>query len=212
MSGTNEKSDAKIDFLQFKNLIIEMKTDIVNEIGGSLIELKKELALVQNSIRLLDEKQKIIENKIARFEKEKRRKNIVIKGIPELESDNIDLEKSVISFVNEKLHVEFENRDVDVMFRLGKPIKNENKPRHILVKLTAGRTKKKIMKNKLALKGSKFYIEDDHPKSTLTERYKTRQQIKTNARKIPESSEKTGKNNGQTSPKTRATPQPAPTK
>ncbi len=61
MSGTNEKSDAKIDFLQFKNLISEMKTDIVNEIGGSLIELKKELALVQNSIKILDEKQKIIE-------------------------------------------------------------------------------------------------------------------------------------------------------
>ncbi len=91
-------------------------------------------------------------------------------------------------------------------------MKNENKPRHILVKLNAERTKKKIMRNKLALKGTKFYIEDDHPKAALTERYKIRQQMKANPRKVPESLKKTENNDGQTSPKARVTPQPAPTK
>ncbi len=91
---------------EFKELLDEMKKELLKDLSSLITEIK-------NRTNLLNEK--IIKN-----EREMRRKNLIIKGFVETELNESDLEKRILEFINSKLQVKIDDRDIDVIFGVGK--------------------------------------------------------------------------------------------
>ncbi len=110
------------------------------------------------------------------YERERKRKNVIIKGL--IESDTENLELRIVHFLKEKLGVQLDVTDIDVLIRVGK-IKDAGKTStHVILKLTTERKKIEIMSNKWKLKNTKSYIENDLPKEILEKQYLSRQMKK----------------------------------
>jgi hypothetical protein len=160
---------ASIGIDRFKELMIQVKNDILENIFDFIKNLKDRI----NSICANETK---IFEKLSEIESDRRRKNLIIKGLNETEKNQKELEESVLAFINSKVQVPIETRDIDVVFRVGKKQNYSNKKRHIIIKLTSERKKNEIMRNKIKLKGTDIYIDNDYPKEMLNKIYENRQQ------------------------------------
>jgi hypothetical protein len=160
---------ASIGIDRFKELMIQVKNDILENIFDFIKNLKDRI----NSICAKETK---IFEKLSEIESDRRRKNLIIKGLNETEKNQKELEESVLAFINSKVQVPIETRDIDVVFRVGKKQNYSNKKRHIIIKLTSERKKNEIMRNKIKLKGTDIYIDNDYPKEMLNKIYENRQQ------------------------------------
>jgi hypothetical protein len=149
---------------EFNQLLSGMKKDLLEDLFELISDLK-------NRINSLDEK--IINN-----ERDRRRKNLIIKGFLETEQNENELEERVLEFINSKLQVKVDNRDIDSIFRVGTNNLNNNKRRNIILKLTTEKVKNEIFKSKLKLKGSEIYIDNDYSKEVLQKIYEKRQRKK----------------------------------
>lgn len=97
-------------------------------------------------------------NQLKSLDYDKRRKNLIIYGIPE---DQNDLEKVVVSLFHTHMKLnDFSLFELDFCRRLGKQ-PNQNKPRPIIVGLTTQRRKIDILKNSVLLKGTAVYVKQD---------------------------------------------------
>lgn len=152
---------------KFKELMTEMRDDIVSHFSSSIDEIKQ-------SVQKINSNEKVLSEKVVTLESDKLRKNLIIKGIIETEENSEQLERSVLEFINSKLLVEINISDIDVIFRLGKKKINFGKPRPIILKLISERKKIEILKNKMLLKGTQFYIEKDCTKETQQIEYEKR--------------------------------------
>jgi hypothetical protein len=116
-----------------------------------------------------------IKRNVSLYERDRKRKNVIIKGLLENETDQYNLELRITHFLEEKLGVQLQEGDIDVAFRIGKLDSAGKKSRHVILKLTNERKMIEIMKNKWKLKGTKVYIDNDLPKEVLEKQYLSRQ-------------------------------------
>ena len=106
----------------------------------------------ENISRTLSYQQRIIETN----EKERREKNVVIMGVKE---SDVDTEVLVKDLMTTKLNL----NDVEVTSarRLGKQNETRRHPRPVLVVFDSVDSKRKVMKNRTKLLGSKVFINND---------------------------------------------------
>jgi hypothetical protein len=153
---------------KFKELITQIKDDILKQFFDLFDNLKERI----NSISANETE---LTKKISEIDYDKRRKNLIIKGLTETDKNQNDLEESVLAFINSKVQVKIDTRDIDAVFRVGKKNSDNKKHRHIILKLTSEKKKNEILKNKLKLKGTDIYIDNEYPKEVLNEKYESRQ-------------------------------------
>lgn len=133
-------------------------TDVVNE----LRDIKMENEAMKRQI-------KVQETKIANLEREVRRKNLIIRGIPDDEDEDPRQTKEKIFKICETLGVDVKSEtDVDEARRIGKPVADRQRP--VLLKLTTANKKMEILRETKRLKGSEIWIDEDYPKDILEER------------------------------------------
>lgn len=165
-SPIKAQSSDTIGLDRFKELMCEMKDDIA-QLTNSIHNLKE-------AVDVISANEKNTSEKVVTLDKDKRRKNLIIKGLIETEANTKELEEIVLEFVSTHLKVEIDIRDIDVVFRIGKKKINYGRSRPILLKLTSERKKIEIMKNKKLLKGTEYYVDLDLSKEAVNEKYEAR--------------------------------------
>lgn len=127
----------------------------------------------------MDEKFKQLEidvhNKIQNMEKivdstdlEKRRRNIIIYNLPEVENNSQELEEAILKLINQYLKIDFTINEIDFLYRLGKNTGNVTRPTKLGV--ISERKKQMIMENKNKLRqlqDCRIYLANDLPKKTV---------------------------------------------
>lgn len=140
----------------------EMIKEILHEVKTTIPELKNEIRELKNELKQREEKwekersalEKRIENLEARAEseeKEKRKNNIIIKG---LQLGTGEVTEEVKGFLNKELHV---NTCIQKAYKVGK----DNKTGFIVAEIESWNKKQEIMKAKTILRNREIYIDHD---------------------------------------------------
>jgi hypothetical protein len=164
----NEIDDI-ISLNDFKNMITDIKNQITTQM---LAKLNESYDKVEKMMKYMREKEKQLEIKCLNYEKFRRRKNLIIKGLTECETNSSDLERSVLELINNELQIKLSESDIDIVCRLG--FKKTNFDRPIILKLTSEKIRNEIFKKKYKLKGSNIFIDPDLPKEILRRQYEQR--------------------------------------
>lgn len=156
-----------------KQFRLELKKDM-EEVGLKMVqEIKEHVNSIDNSMKL-------VQNKIKYFDREIKKRNLVLFGINQEFSNYWELESFVCEFFKEKLELNIAANEFDFVKRLGK--RNNENGRPILLGMTTFRTKLLIIQNAFKLKGTKVFISEDYPKEVIELRKKLQPQL-TEARK-----------------------------
>lgn len=156
-----------VDSVEINNKLEEIK----HLIAGSKTELQTAIEQLSCSFNKISETVNTLKNEnselkrnIEHLEKQQRKNNIVIFGLPHNKHFGETLANWLVTQLHELLHVKISVADIDNVHYLGKS--NHNK-RPLLVRFTRYLTKEYVLKNVSKLKGKKVSISHDR---TLAER------------------------------------------
>ena len=108
-----------------------------------------------------------LEKRLEGLDRERRRNNVIIKGI---DLDGHNLSETVSKLIKEKLNVETQVKSAVLMDRTDTKV--------IIVQLRDFQEKMKVMKNKYKLKGLNIYMEDDLTPAERQTQYEIRKKAK----------------------------------
>lgn len=123
----------------------------------------------------LEEKVEVQESRIDAIEKEIRKRNLVFFGVEENESNYWDLEKTVLTVINEKMKVKCSNQEITSVWRKGK--KGE-RTRPVIVSFNTLSKKIEVIKKKKLLEGSDIYMKEDFPLKVIQKRKELQGELK----------------------------------
>ncbi|XP_045487130.1 uncharacterized protein LOC123690462 [Pieris rapae] len=130
-------------------------------------KLEEKFTILEGKHQILNEKVEQQEKRIQFMEKQARQRNIIFFGIEEDETSYHSLENNILHFINEKLSLKLNCRDIQETKRLGK---KGDKPRPIKVTFSTLGLKVSILKQKRLLKDTQYYLNEDYPKYILEKR------------------------------------------
>lgn len=152
-----------MDESKFVSLLTQFKKDIIGDLN---CKLEKINCSIDENKTLIVQKIASQEERLNNIERDLRKKNIIIHGLAELDEQSyFKTEKQVINLLKNKLKIEVEESEIDLVRRIGR--KSEGKVRPILVTFTTYRRKVIVLKNKKLLKDQNIFITEDYPKSVL---------------------------------------------
>lgn len=163
------KMEEKSDDLATITTMFTTITNTLQTMDNKLEKLIAENDQIKQENRKLKEIVEKQENKIAALERETRRKNLIIKGVPDDGKENWEETIKTTMKIIEKIGVNVtKEADIDEAKRVGRYRRNGQRP--ILLKLTTGNKKAEILSKSKELKGSNMWIDEDYTKEILEER------------------------------------------
>lgn len=151
----------------------EMKESITSSINKNIDEKFILLESRQQQLEKITEEQS---QKIQKFEKMLRKKNLIFFGIEESENSYFALQNNILDIINNIMKLDCQKQDIECVSRMGK---KSEKIRPIIVTFTTMGKKIELLKNKKMLqKNSNFYIKEDFPPEVLEQRKKLSTQLK----------------------------------
>ncbi|KAI8422680.1 hypothetical protein MSG28_006451 [Choristoneura fumiferana] len=153
----------------FQDFMGKMKIEMSNQTKEIISKMDDKLLPLITEIKELKAENTKLREKIVDVEKFKRKNNIIIHGLKEEnERSSSELLATIIGKIKNDLNVSLENRDIDIIHRIGKKENNQVKVRPILISFVNGWKKNEIMVNKK--KFNDGYISEDYPKEVLLKR------------------------------------------
>lgn len=132
--------------------------NIESQNAGNHNEVKTKLESIHNNFDSVTGVLSDHTNQLGRLDYEKRRRNIVVFGVAE---EQTNLENVIMTLFSSHMKIAgFSLMEVDFCKRLGKQ-PNPVRPRPILVGLTTERRKTEILKNSGCLKGTAIFVKQD---------------------------------------------------
>lgn len=165
----NELNEQKATIVQSADKVTEQVTKNIN---NTLEEKFKTLNVKYDNLKEQLENQ---EKRLYFLEKQSKQRNIVIFGLAETETSYANLEKNVLSFMNQYFSAGLDRRDIQATSRIGK---KAEKIRPITVTFTSLGTKIEIFKQRRLLKDTTYYIKEDFPQQVLEKRRELQEQLK----------------------------------
>lgn len=145
--------DLKEEVKKVNDSVKNVKTDLTKTITEKLSGISSDLVDIKKSIEDL-------ERKNLELEVENRRKNLIVFNIEERASE--DIADIVRECIKNNTSVDVTSSDVDVAYRIGKPVNNKTRP--IILKLTTQRLRDSILHKVRSLKNKNVAIYEDQPK------------------------------------------------
>lgn len=142
--------------------------DMISRIDALGEKLDNKLVIMENEIIQLQSRVKELEQNNTRQERELKKRNLIIYGLPETDKNYLELEKAILNLINNQIKIECKTDDIDFIRRMGK--KHQNKTRPIIMGLTSQRKKIAILANTRNLKSTNIGISEDFPKDVLETR------------------------------------------
>lgn len=146
--------------------------DIMTRIDDKLAPFRLEI----QELRSENEK---LKEKIYNLEKHKRLNNLILYGVKETEKSTADLIEIIKKKFKDDLNINFEDRDVNTIHRIGKNMTEKERP--ILLAFVNFWKKKEIVANKKKLKN--VYVSEDYPKEILEMRKKLQPKVEEERKK-----------------------------
>lgn len=135
------------------------------ENGEELKEMRKLMEEEREERRAMEGEMKVwknrvmkLEERIERMENRERKRNIVVKGIPEGRGERREVTEDKVKRMIDS-QMEIKDIRADMIIRIGKEAEGRNRP--ILVKCADEMEKKRIIAGRTKLKGSKIFLEED---------------------------------------------------
>lgn len=124
------------------------------------LKIDKKLEPIVKRLDELEGKTEKNTNKINEWEREKRKRNIIIFGVDQEEGENFKiLEEKVRNLIREKMDIMIMSTEIDSIRRFGKA----KTKRPIMITLTTWKRKMEIITNGKRLKGTGIAIKEDFP-------------------------------------------------
>lgn len=136
----------------------EMYDDLKHLIEGIKAQnsvIHEKLKTLEARVELLENKHKEDNNNLITLQREVRKNNLVIFGIPGEEEE--DLVHKILEFLKTVLKVQTSEEEINDVYRFGK----SEKDRPVLVKFVSAHKKFQILKQGILLKGTKISISND---------------------------------------------------
>lgn len=190
MNGQDELLKAIFDRLEITENNLKAEIKELKSFNESLVEKYNRVEKI-----VVEQKMTILE-----LQKQINRKNIIIHGIPPGENEN-ELEQKIVETLNEKLHMKLTEDRIEQVYRLGKGDGKKELP--IKVEFVSFKDKMSVIKNRMMLKGSKIYINNELPRELrikeMEERKARRERFEThnNRKQLREQSSEEGDNRGE---------------
>lgn len=135
-------------------VVEKAKTEILTSVNQTLSQHAEKFVAIEEKIETLTEKD-------LQDEVEKRQNNVIFYKIAENENSQEALHEAMINMLNEIVGSNFEIRDINAMYRLGR--KQEGHVRPVIIKFVSLLRKELIMKNRKKFTGKNVDIADDFP-------------------------------------------------
>lgn len=145
-------------FDQMKIEMSKQTEDIMARMDEKLVPFRLEMQ------ELRSENEKLRE-KIHNLEKQKRFNNLILYGVKETETSTANLIETIKTKFKDDLNISFEDRDVNMVHRIGKNTTNNRRERPILLSFVNLWKKNEIVANKKKFKN--LYVSEDYPKEIL---------------------------------------------
>lgn len=162
-SNANSDDSSSSSNAALEELISKVCANFASQLEGKINKqfekLEEKMSEVTNSLKSLNDKAEInskeiksMEAKSEYMEQYLKRNSLRFHGITEEDGENIcDV---IISFINTKLKVSCNIRDIDSIFRLGRLVNTASKPRGILVSFIQNIKRNEVFNAKTKLKNS----------------------------------------------------------
>ena len=142
---------------------LQSVSDRFDILEQTLKEKDEKIKELERKIDILEEKNEdlITQNqnfsvKLDDLEQYSRRNCLLLHGVKENEEENTD--EIVLSTIAEEMGIHINEEDIDRTHRLGKPNRNDGKPRPIIIKFTRYAVRHKVFVYKRSLKGKRLLI------------------------------------------------------
>uniref|UniRef100_A0A2A4JB54 Endonuclease-reverse transcriptase n=1 Tax=Heliothis virescens TaxID=7102 RepID=A0A2A4JB54_HELVI len=165
------------DLTNQKQEMQSMQENITKSINNNIDE---KFSLIEDRTKKLEIKLNEQQKRLDNFEKQIRRKNLILYGVEETERGYMELQEQVLSLINNKMNVNIQRTEIEMVRRLGKI---GGKIRPILITLTTMGRKIEILKKIHTLESSTINIKEDFPKEVMLKR-KELQQIVNKERQL----------------------------
>lgn len=149
----------------------EMQRNITQNINDNVNEKFKEIDKKYSNLAEEIENQ---DKKIENIERHIRKKNIIIFGVIDDETNYFQLSAKITNIINEKMKIPCDKSEIEYIRRIGK---KGDKPRPVAVTLLTMYKKIEILKNKKSLDGSPYYIKEDFTQKVLEKRRALQPQV-----------------------------------
>lgn len=137
-------------------------------IQASCKSQRTDIDRLAESMRILDEKADILD-------RQARRANIIIDGIPEAEKENnLATEEKVLEIFKEKLNLDPKTITVEQAWRTGNvnisSDGTQGRPRPVIVRFHRTKDRDMVIRNARKLKGTRIFINEDYPEAVRQRR------------------------------------------
>ncbi|XP_023935729.2 uncharacterized protein LOC112044209 [Bicyclus anynana] len=157
---------------QFQLLFEKMKNEMRNqtvELKESILEkLDEKLQPIIAENKILKSKLEYLEKEIESLKRGNKQSNLIIYGLAEDEKSTQELIHKVKAIIKSDLDLNFEEYEVNKIYRIGKKQNSGNKPRPILFSFVNEWKKSEVMKRKKNFKN--VYVSEDYTKEVLEKR------------------------------------------
>lgn len=148
------------------NVVAELKSvlaEFKNDIRANNEQINKKLDHIQECLNPVKEEVKILNKKVEIIDRNTRRKNLIIHGLPETEKETPAIQEDlIINLISQKLQVtDFSKLELDFVRRMGLSKRDETKPRPIIMGLTTERRKQEILRSCKLLKNTNISVQQD---------------------------------------------------
>lgn len=156
------------DMDKMKDNIIQEIQQISNNINEKFNCLEKKTLEMENR---LEEQQNLIE----KLDQQLRRKNVVFFGVPETERNYRELEKIILSIINENMNLSYGDIQIESVRRMGK---KGTTVRPVSVTMSTQGHKIELLKNKHKLSKTTVYVKEEFSQKILQKRKALQEEIR----------------------------------
>ncbi|KAI5740770.1 hypothetical protein M8J76_006999 [Diaphorina citri] len=123
--------------------------------------IDRKLDIIGKRLDVVENKVETNTKKVEMYEKEKRKRNVLIFGMEQEADENyVSLEEKVRNMIREKMEISILSTEIDSIRRFGK---TQNNKRPIIMALTTWKRKMELLTNGKKLKNSGYSIKEDFP-------------------------------------------------
>ena len=152
-----------------QKLFDQVKIEMSKQTKEIIAQLDEKLVPFTREIQELKLENESLREKIHHLEKHQRNNNLILYGIKESEKSSHTLMETVKNKFRDDLNIFVEDRDINMIYRIGKTDLKKEKIRPILISFVNNWKRSDIMKNKNKLKNN-VYASEDYPKEILDRR------------------------------------------
>lgn len=163
------------DMAEQRHDMDKMQENILEQIQQINVSISEKFNCIQSKTLELENRLEEQQNLIDKLDQQLRRKNIVFFGVPETERSYKELEKIILSIINNNMDLSYGDIHIESVRRMGK---RGSTVRPVSVTMSTQGQKIELLKNKHKLSETTIYIKEEFSQKILQKRKELQEEIR----------------------------------